>query len=374
MIETFDAIVIGGGPAGSTCAARFVRAGLNVLLLDRRTFPRDKTCAGWITPAVVETLGLDLAEYAAANVLQPITAFRVSMMGGPEQRLRYDEPVSYGIRRCEFDAYLLERCGATLKLGEPVQSLRRADGLWHVNDAYAAPLLIGAGGHACPVARHINGGEGSRRERVVAAQEIEFRLTESQRAACAIASEEPQLFFCRDLAGYGWCFRKGDYLNVGLGREDPHRLAAHVQAFMEELKERGRIPPDTPTRMHGHSYILYGHQRRKRIDDGVLLIGDAAGMAYPQSGEGIRTAIESAILAARTAIDAAGRYDRNHLQPYAIALTQRFGPERNGDDIPLPAWLRTALAACLMRTSWFVRRIVVERWFLHREVPALVSG
>ena len=98
-------------------------------------------------------LGLDLGEYRQGRVLQPITSFRVGRQGGPMIDLDYDVPVSYGIRRCEFDRYLLERSGARLQLGEPLESIVREPGGWNVNDRYRAPMLVGAGGHFCPVAR-----------------------------------------------------------------------------------------------------------------------------------------------------------------------------------------------------------------------------
>ena len=64
--------------------------------------------------------------------------------------------MSYGIRRYEFDDYLLKRCGARLALGEPFKSLKREGDAWVVNGAYRAPLVVGAGGHFCPVARWLN--------------------------------------------------------------------------------------------------------------------------------------------------------------------------------------------------------------------------
>ena len=66
-----DALIVGGGPAGSSCAWALRRAGLAVWVLDKSKFPRDKVCAGWITPPVIETLEIDRADYAAHHVLQP---------------------------------------------------------------------------------------------------------------------------------------------------------------------------------------------------------------------------------------------------------------------------------------------------------------
>jgi flavin-dependent dehydrogenase len=106
-MDTCDILIVGGGPAGSTCAGKLRQAGLDVLLLDKETFPRDKPCAGWITPAVLVTLAIDQEEYGRGRVLQEISSFRTGLMDGPEVVTRYGKAVSYGIRRCEFDHYLL---------------------------------------------------------------------------------------------------------------------------------------------------------------------------------------------------------------------------------------------------------------------------
>src|SRR5258708_3815172 len=110
-MDTCDVLVVGGGPAGSTCAWKLRAAGLDVVVLDKKPFRRDKRCAGWITPAVVEELELDVSDYGASRVFQPITGFRTGMIGGRIVHSRYDRPVSFGIRRCEFDDYLLRRSG-----------------------------------------------------------------------------------------------------------------------------------------------------------------------------------------------------------------------------------------------------------------------
>ena len=112
MIDT-EVLIIGGGPAGSTLARALTLAGIHVVIMDKAEFPRDKVCAGWVTPAVMEELEIDLEDYARDNVLQPIHGFRTGQVG--QQAVQSDfpgKPVSYGIRRIEFDHYLLQRCGA----------------------------------------------------------------------------------------------------------------------------------------------------------------------------------------------------------------------------------------------------------------------
>ena len=369
-MDTCDALIVGGGPAGSSCAWKLRQHGMAVTVLDKALFPRNKVCAGWITPAVVQALQLDTEAYAREHVLQPITAFRTGLIHGGAVETRYQGTVSFGIRRCEFDDYLLQRSGARVQLGQTLKSLERRGGLWLVNDAVTTPLIIGAGGHFCPVARFLGAKLGAT-EPAVAAKEIEFEMNSQQIADCRVRADTPELYFCRDLKGYGWCFRKGDYLNIGLGREGNQGLAEQLADFCDFLRQRGRIPRNIPDRFHGHAYLMYGHSRRKLFDDGVLLVGDAAGLAYPESGEGIRPAVESGLIAAATVAEAGEDYRRQRLGAYADRLSARFGPGVAPAGDLIPGFLRNVLAGALLGSRWFTRRVVLDRWFLHAHHPAL---
>ncbi len=374
-MKQVDILIVGGGPAGSTLAWALRDSGLAVTILDKQTFPRDKVCAGWVTPAVMEELQINLDDYAKGRTLQPISGFRVSQLGKKEVETHYhDKPVSYGIRRCEFDDYLLQRSGAERVLGQAFKSMVWQGDSWLVNDDIQARLVVGAGGHFCPVARAV-GAKLGRHEQVVAAQEIEFQMTPAQLSECQVAAQVPELFFTPDLIGYGWVFRKGDYLNIGLGREDNHKLSDHVQNFCQFLKQQGKIPADSPDKFHGHAYLLYPHAIREVIKDGVLLIGDAAGLAYPQSGEGIRPAVESALLAAQVISTCEGDFQQTRLQPYYVKLVARFGERQPKAGLleRLPLGLKQALAGQLMQSRWFTRHIVMDRWFLHSQ-QAPLSG
>jgi flavin-dependent dehydrogenase len=370
-LQSCDVVVVGGGPAGSTCAWALRRAGLEVLLLDRARFPRDKPCAGWLTPQAVAALQLDLADYARHCVLQPVTGVKASRMDGPEVVTRYPEAVSYGVRRCEFDHYLLRRAGVGVRAVSTLRLRRDADA-FVVDDSIRTPLVVGAGGHFCPVARALGAGPGEKP--VVVAQEIELRLGDEQRRACPVQGETPELFFCKDLEGYGWAFRKGDYLNVGFGRRDPRDFPAQLRDFTRSLVARGRVPRGLPRRWPGHAYLVYEGPGRRLIEDGVLLVGDAAGLAYPQSGEGIGPAIESALLASAAIVAARGDYARERLEPYRRSLEARLGPRQRRDPLrAIPGPLRTWLGGRVLATPRWNRKLVVDRWFLHRQQPPLAS-
>lgn len=369
-LANYDVLIVGGGPAGSTCAWKLRQAGLDVLVLDKKQFPRDKPCAGWITPQVVQSLELDLDEYSLSRVIQPIRGFRCGLIHGRDVATDYDRIISFGIRRCQFDDYLLNRAGARLALGEAAESLERIDGQWIINGRHRTPLLIGAGGHFCPVARQL-GNRDNGAAAVVAAQEVEFAATPQQLDRCRVSEFVPELYFCRDLKGYGWCFRKGTYLNIGLGRLDKDRLSSHVSDFCEFLRNRGRLDFEIQRRFVGHAYRVYQQIAPRLVDEGALLIGDAAGLAYAQSGEGIRPAVESGLMAAEVILKAGGKYGRDELAPYAARVAERLGPPQRSAGGWLPASWLLFLASQLIPNRWFARHVIMDRWFLHSQQPAL---
>ncbi len=366
-MDCYDILIVGGGPAGSSCAWQLRRSGANIAILDKAVFPRDKVCGGWITPEVVAELQIDLEEYARGRTLQPITGFLTSMLGGPEVETRYGKAVSYGILRREFDEYLLRRSGVPVVEGTRVTTIERSGTEWIVNGRIRAKLLIGAGGHFCPVAKAV-GNQGPD-EYPVVAQEVEFRAG----PACPVRGDTPELFFCVDLKGYGWCFRKGDYLNVGLGRLDRHGLHEHVADFVRRLKVAGRLNGNIPPTFPGHAYLLYGSSQRTLATDGLILIGDAAGLAHPMSGEGIRPAVESGLMAAAVILSAGGDYSAPSLSPYSSSLEKLYGRSHAATAARLsgavPDWLTCAAARQLFATHWFTRRFVINRWFLNPSSP-----
>lgn len=113
--------------------------------------------------------------------------------------------------------------------------------------------------------------------------------------------------------------------------------------------------------------MLYGISSRKIVGDGLLLVGDAAGVAYPLSGEGILTAVESGLLAAETIREAKGDFRQDSLCSYMFRVQARLGARTKRDGLPqlLGRRLLPFTARALLASRWFTRHFMLDRWFLH---------
>jgi len=153
---------------------------------------------------------------------------------------------------------------------------------------------------------------------------------------------------------------------VGLGRTDSHEISRHVKEFVGYLGETRGV--ETPASgIAGHAYGLWGRSQRKILDDGVLLVGDAAGLAYPESGEGIRPAIESGLMAAHTILSADGNYGARNLELYRELLNRRLQRETARSETLsqlLPHAVKEVAGCLLLRSRAFCQNVVVNQWFL----------
>jgi geranylgeranyl reductase family protein len=368
-MELFDVIVVGAGPAGSSAARSLSAQGLSVLVMERHSFPRTKPCAGWVSPLVFEMTGVTPEQYAARATLVSFSSLIVLDRKGVGREVAFDRVKGYGVIRLEFDAFLASLMkNARLLEGARAIDIDRHGSSVVINGQYKAPLVIGAGGHRCPVARKF--GQTRPDERYITAVVSETRLGREVINSLTPHPDIPQIIFNDDFSGYGWYFPKGDYLNIGVGTTSAGRLGAYRDALIARLEKRGMLPDQRRyplSRFSGHAYKLMRVSPRRLSTDGILLAGDAAGVAYNMSGEGIGPAIFSGLCAAEVVIGARGNYSWQSLAAYPERLYARFGT-------PYPRGLTSAISSISGLLSPAVRLfavgsrasrryVVADRWF-----------
>jgi flavin-dependent dehydrogenase len=292
-----DAIVVGGGPAGSTCAWKLREAGIDVVILDRAAFPRAKLCAGWVTPEALSDLELEPADYPLSLMTFDRLHFHWKMITAkPGTR-------QYSIRRYEFDDFLLRRSGARV-LQHKVREIRRDGGDYVVDGEIRGKYLVGAGGTSCPVYREVFHEDHPRSSSLQAATlELEFPY-DWQDPACHL------WFFDDGLPGYAWYVpTSSGYINIGLGgmadqlKLGERHLKEYWRLFVTKLRTLGLVTRDE-LNPKGYSYYLRGNVDAVRKDN-AFLVGDAAGLATHDMCEGIGPAIKSGLLAARSIVTGA---------------------------------------------------------------------
>ena len=289
-MQVADAIVVGGGPAGSSCAWKLREAGLDVLVLDRAKFPRHKLCAGWVTPEAMADLELDPNDYPLSLMTFDELHLHWKMLSAkPKSR-------QHSIRRFEFDDFLLQRAGATV-LQYKVRKIRRDGGDYIVDDAFRCKYLVGAGGTACPVYRelfHDHNPHNSALQTATYEQEFAYDWKDP---ACHL------WFFDDGLPGYAWYVPKANgYVNVGLGgmaeklKQQGGNVRDYWGRFVDKLRKDGLVSYDqyNPT---GYSYFLRGDVDVVS-DRNAYIVGDSVGLATRDMCEGIGPAIKSGLLAA----------------------------------------------------------------------------
>ena len=308
-MERFDAVVIGAGPAGSTAAYRLATAGARVLLVDRARFPRDKPCGGGLTDRAVDQLPVDVTPVVEDRV----ATFELGLRYEQRFERRSTSPLILMTQRRRLDAYLAERAqeaGAVFHDGAKVGSISSGGSVTVDGYRVRSGALIGADGVNGTTARAV-GLDGGHDHAVALEGNVPFEALSEGRFRGRVLVELGTV-----PGGYAWVFPKGDHVNVGVGgwlREGP-RLRAHLSRVCREYG----IPEDRLERTRGYRLPM----RRAGSSSATgrtLLVGDAAGLVDPLSGDGIYEAFLSARLAAEAVLT--GR-----LEGYAAALARALGP------------------------------------------------
>lgn len=292
MARSWDVIVAGAGPGGSTAAYDLAQAGADVLLLDRADFPRDKPCGGGVLTSAIKMLPYSLDPVTE----QTITSFRIRYKRSWEFEHRYHAPLAIMTQRSRLDAYMVEQAvalGADFRDGSPIRSIDGSSVTLASGDVHQAEVLIAADGANGIVRRALG------LPRLRGAVALEGNASRADSAAAGRWKNAVGLELGTMPGGYGWVFPKADHCNVGLGG-----FPAAAPSLRSELGDyAGCESFDAAglTELRGHHLPLRDPDSTL-VSGAVAFIGDAAGLVDPLSGEGIGNAIRSAQLAAEATL------------------------------------------------------------------------
>jgi geranylgeranyl reductase family protein len=349
-----DVIVVGAGPAGSATAHHLARAGHDVLLLEKTSFPREKVCGDGLTPRAVRSLvsmGIDTSEQAGWLHNKGLRIIG----GGMRLEIPWPELASYPayglVRpRSDFDDLLARQAvksGAVLRenttvTGPVLDKAGRITGVTTKGEngavTYSAPLVVAADGNS---------------SRLSLAMGLEKRDDRPMGVAVRTYYRSPrhdddwleswlELWDRGDdgkerlLPGYGWIFGVGDGTsNVGLGILNTSTAWGKVdykdllKRWLDQTPEEWGFRDENRTQPVRGAALPMGFNRQPHYANGMLLVGDSGGMVNPFNGEGIAYAMESGEIAAQVIAQALARPTADAreraLQAYPQTLKQTYG-------------------------------------------------
>lgn len=334
MASTYDVIIAGGGPAGSTAGYLLSTSGLRVLIIDKKKFPRAKVCAGLITHKTVQLLERVFGESTDSLKRQGIINnesdyYEVFSRHGLIARGKTGIPFRF-VERTAYDPFFLRKAGeagADIIEGDGVRQLEvlRSRVITESGQSHSANIIIGADGVNSRIRRSFPTGLFGRDEwttNLAAAHEILISRDRMQRQI-----DHPALYFDFTEYGYAWVFPHRDTVKIGicgLRNRDTMSMLAAFRDFISFLN----IPGASGERIFS-AVSPYGNFLPEPVFRNIMLIGDAAGLADPLLGEGIYYAQRSAELAAHAILNTpTGRSNSaSPAQQYLESLGRYILPE-----------------------------------------------
>ncbi len=306
----FDVIVVGAGPAGSSAAYLLAREGYTVALVDKSLFPRDKLCGGGLSgrsKKVYEDIYGDSWDEVIEYRSQGVAFYHKH-----EYLNRLDDyKATHFVYRCDFDYYLArkaEQAGAEFIQGFDINDIdaQQSSMTDRAGNTLQADYLVGADGIKSIVARKVLSRQFDR-DRFAIAMEAEI-----DKQVFARKVDVPEIYYGVVNWGYGWVFPKKEQLTVGIAglyRHNRDIKKAFADFLHHDLGYAGQV------KMKGY-YLPFGSYSKQPGKGNILLVGDAAGLVDPITGEGIAFAMQSGQFAARAITEA--RHSNKPASAYRI--------------------------------------------------------
>jgi geranylgeranyl reductase family protein len=317
--NTYDAAIIGAGPAGSTLAYCLAQRGIKSALIDKEKFPRNKVCAGGLPARVLEILPFDITPVIEKELSQVAFTQKLKALF----TRAYHKPLLYTVNRERFDDFLVQKAeeiGVDFLESQKVQEVRLESGAWTVKTTHGiirAALLVGADGAQSFVAKNLLL-KPSNSFHYGLQVEVPIRLLrEAQRLEKGIVLDWGSF---ED--SYGWIFPKRETASIGVG--GPRGMGKQLKLYLYDLLRRYAISPED----HNLAAHLIPHRVRPSpiATERALLIGDAAGLVDFWTGEGIFYAIKSSLIAAEQ-IEGFLHGQFYSLKGYEAAVDRDIAPE-----------------------------------------------
>jgi geranylgeranyl reductase family protein len=331
----YDVIVVGAGPAGSTTAKFLSAKGIEVLVVDKERFPRDKPCGGGLPLRVLKRFRY----IEESNLVDSYSygGYAYSSSLKYKAKIEKDDPIVGMVLRKKFDTGLIKIAidsGAKFLEGKRVIEVKKDESKATIfledHSKIDCDLVVGADGVWSTVAKRTGLVSSKRnvdmcifKEEKVGEKILDDFFTEKR--MCYIHSK------FQGIPGYGWVFPKKEYMNIGIaviGASERFNLLSIFKKYIELLKETKVIPKDT--RVEGcKGGALHTLPLEKTYSDRVILVGDAGGFTNPLSGEGIFYAMSSGEICARIVEKALEEEDTSQefLSTYQREWKKDFGKE-----------------------------------------------
>ncbi len=380
----YDIIIVGAGPSGTSAALYANRLGLKAILLDKFTFPRDKICGDALSGKTVRVLR-DLELLEDVKELEGATIERITFgspgnqqfnvqLNGSEQNDYITE--GYVIPRKVFDNFLFERASEVTETREGfnvkdlIKNGNTVVGVEGINadgqlERIEAPIIMGADGPNSIVSRRMDLYEMDMKNTAVALR-CYYSGVEG-------LTNQIELHYIEEVnPGYFWLFPAGNgtaNIGIGLSKDEAKKKDRNLRDILDQVIKSDRFkdrfknaePMEKPIGWN----LPLGRIKRSNHGNGYMLLGDAAGLVDPFTGEGIGNAMVSGMYASKIASKAfrLNDYRKDIFDEYDLLLWNELGGE-----------LRTSSKLADLARYSFLLNFVINRAVRNKGVRDIISG